>query len=252
MLDIIIPVYNEGSNILEVLQSLAANVKTPFTVLLCYDRDDDDTLPAVERYSGPPLAIRLIKNQGRGAHGAIMTGFQASTAPAILVFPADDTLNAGILDRMYDAIQGGCAIAAASRFIPGGSMVGCPWLKAFLVRTAAFTLYHVARVPTHDPTNGFRMFSRGIIETVAIESSEGFTYSIELLAKCHRLGYPVAEIPSLWRERTKGKSRFRALKWAPAYLKWYAYAFGTTYLRRGPATVTLKKDLAVSSSARGH
>jgi dolichol-phosphate mannosyltransferase len=166
------------------------------------------------------------------------------------VFPADDTYNAGIIDDMYLAIQRGCSIAAASRFMPGGSMVGCPWLKACLVRTAAFTLYHLARVPTHDPTNGFRMFARRILETVAIESSEGFTYSIELLAKCHRLGCPVAEIPSVWRERTKGKSRFRVLRWAPAYLKWYAYAFRTTYFRRGPSAVALRKNsLTVSSSS---
>ena len=46
-LDIIIPVYNEGANILPTLQSLVRDVKTPLRVLICYDREDDDTLPAI-------------------------------------------------------------------------------------------------------------------------------------------------------------------------------------------------------------
>ena len=44
-LDIVIPVYNEGSNILKVLKALDAAVATPARVLICYDREDDDTLP---------------------------------------------------------------------------------------------------------------------------------------------------------------------------------------------------------------
>ena len=49
----------------------------------------------------------------------------------------------------------------------GGGMVGCRWLKTFLVRTAAFTLYDVARLPTRDAVNGFRLFSRRVIERSA-------------------------------------------------------------------------------------
>jgi hypothetical protein len=64
-----------------------------------------------------------------------------------------------------------------------------------------------------------------------IESSAGFTYSIELLAKCHRLGWKIGEVPAKWFERSEGKSRFRVLDWAADYLRWYFYIFGTTFLR---------------------
>ncbi len=43
-----------------------------------------------------------------------------------------------------------------------------------------------------------------------MESNEGFTYSIELLVKCHRLGWKMAELPAKWYERTSGKSRFQS------------------------------------------
>jgi hypothetical protein len=169
-----------------------------------------------------------------------MAGFAESAAPIVVSYPADDDFNAGILDDMAGLIHNGYDIVCASRFMPGGSMEGCPWLKASLVRTAAFTLNHLAALPTRDPTSGFRMFSRRVVDSIEIESNEGFCYSIELLVKAHRLGWPIGEVPALWFERRHGTSRFRVLKWLPAYLRWYRYALATTLLRRSPRTVALK------------
>jgi dolichol-phosphate mannosyltransferase len=126
----------------------------------------------------------------------------------------------------------GCDVVCASRFIPGGSMIGCRWYKAVPVRLVALTLHSLARLPAHDPTNALRLFSRRLLDRVRIESSEGFTYSIELLVKCHRLGWRIGEVPAQWFERREGASRFRVFNWAPAYLRWYLYAYATTYLRR--------------------
>jgi dolichol-phosphate mannosyltransferase len=245
-LDIVIPVHNEGRNIAATLSALASGVGTPARVLICYDQPNDDTLPAIRdnTQAYPGLRVELIQNRGRGAHGAVMTGFAASTAPFILMYPADDDINAGMLDRMVELAKGGCDIVCASRFIPGGAMVGCPPLKAALVRMGNFTLHHFARLPTRDASNGFRMFSRRVIERIAVESDQGFCYSIELLVKAHRLNWPIGEVPVRWFERRHGQSRFRVLRWLPAYLRWYAYAFATTFLRRPAATVQFKSAQA--------
>jgi len=240
-LDIVIPVYNEGHNIVKVLDSLRASVKTPFRVLICYDNEDDNTLPPIRNYSHDSFEIVLVKNRSMGAHGAVLSGFEASTAQAVVVFPADDTSNAGIIDRMVEQFEQGCDIVAASRFMKGGCMEGCPWLKGVLVRGAAWTLHVLARVPTHDATNGFRLFSRRVLDSIPIESTQGFAFSLELLVKCHRLGWCVDEVPARWVERTQGSSRFRVLKWIPAYLRWYGYAFATTYLQKAPNTVTVRR-----------
>ncbi len=218
-LDIVIPVYNEGRNIVAVLAALKRSVTTPARVLICYDHAEDDTLPAIranpQAHAGLPL--EFVYNARPGVHGAVLAGFAASTAPLILMFPADDHVNAPMLDRMVALARQGYDIVCVSRFMPGGAMIGCPWLKAALVRSANFTLHHIARLPT------------------------GFCYSIELLVKAHRLGWTVAEVPVTWIERQSGESRFRVLKWLPAYLRWYGYAFATTFLRRPPRTVTLKE-----------
>ena len=245
-LDIIIPVFNEGENITRVLDAFRNGVETPYRVLICYDRDDDDTLPAVEAYpERSSLEVVFVKNRASGPHAAVMTGFEQSTAPSVLVYPADDTDNAGRIDQLVEVANRGCDIVVASRFIPGGCMVGAPRLKGFLVRAAASTLHFGARLPVRDPSNGLRLFSRRVIEQVAVESTSGFCYSIELLVKCHRLGWPIGEVPFTWYERKVGQSRFRVLKWAPKYLRWYFYAFATTWLGARSVTMKLQRTASV-------
>jgi dolichol-phosphate mannosyltransferase len=247
-LDIVMPVYNEGENIVATVDSLLTHVKSPFRLLICYDNDDDNTLPVLQRFAGRRLNLVLVKNRGRGALGAILTGFAASSAPAVLMMPADDDYNAERIDSMVELSRQGAAIVCPSRFMRGGSMVGCPWLKATLVRCTAWFMYHVVGIPTHDPTNGFRLFSRQVLDRIPIESPAGFAYSIELLAKCHRLGWPIAEVPVEWHERKQGTSRFRILKWAPHYLRWVEYALRTRFLRNGPTTVRLSPGIVPHES----
>jgi hypothetical protein len=78
------------------------------------------------------------------------------------------------------------------------------------------------------------------LDEIEIESERGFCYSVELLVKCHRLGWRIGEVPAQWFERTRGASRFQVIKWLPDYLRWYIYAFATTYLRRSAESVPRK------------
>ena len=242
-LDIVIPVYNEGDKITEVLELLCKKVTARSRILICYDFEEDNTLPYVRDFVAQKrtdsVEIVLVCNTGCGGHEAIMTGFSKSSAKAVLVYMADDLQNMDLIDSMLTKISTGKDIVSASRFIPGGEMVGCPWLKAIMVRMAAFTLYYLAAVPCRDPTNSFRMFSRRIIDTITIETRDGFAFSLELLVKVHRLGWGVEEVPARWIERDldNSQSRFKVLKWLPQYLQWYFYAFATTYLLRPSKSV---------------
>ncbi len=227
-IDIVIPVYNEGENIIHLLNAFERDVKTRIRILICYDNDNDNTLSILNGVQSR-FEILRIKNKGRYAHGAVMTGFAQSNAAAVISYMADDDYNAALIDKMADLFWQGNDIVCASRFIPGGSMINCPWIKAFLVRAVSFSLFHFARLPSHDATNAFRLISRNLLNQVTIESTDGFAYSLELLAKCHRLGMKVAEVPAKWIERNKGTSRFHVFQWATAYLRWYFYVFATTY-----------------------
>ncbi len=239
-LDVVIPVYNEGQNIVPVLDALARQVRTPLRVLICYDFDEDNTLPAVRAHPIEGLTVDFVKNPERGPHAAVRAGFAASTAPAVLVYMADDDFNAGIIDAMVEKVLDGADIVAASRFMPGGCMVGGAWHKRQITHLATFALHNLARLPVHDNTNAFRLFSRRVLETIEIESRHGFTFSIELMAKAVRLGWPVEEVAAGWFERQDKASRFRVFAWIPHYLRWLFYALATTWLRRGPETVRRK------------
>src|SRR5438270_583029 len=60
-----------------------------------------------------------------------------------------------------------------------------------------------------------------LLTQVTIESRGGFELGLELTVKAYRLGMRVAEVPTTWRDRTAGESRFKLVEWLPRYLHWY-------------------------------
>ena len=231
-LEIIIPVYNEGDKLIKLFKLFNKSVKTEFRVLICYDNDDDDVFMFTDKFKEFPFQILFVKNPGQGPCSAIKEGLYFGNSDCVIVYPADDFLNFDIIDKMYLAFKQKNDIVVASRFIQGGSMKGCPLIKSILVRFASTTLYFFSSIPVKDASNGFRLFSRRLLNTVTVESKIGFAYSLELLVKCNRLKFKIAEIPAQWEERSEGSSRFKIFKWLPQYLKWYFYGLGTTWLRK--------------------
>ena len=93
---------------------------------------------------------------------------------------------------------------------------------------ASFFLFYFTSFPIKDSTNSFRLFSKKLINTVTIESDKGFTLSLELTAKAHRLDFKIKEVPAIWMERNKGKSRFRIFSFLLPYTKWLFYIIKTS------------------------
>ena len=229
-LDIIIPVYNEGENILSVVNHLKKNVKTKYQILICYDNDNDNLFEYRDEIFRIYNDIVLVKNKYIGACGAIKTGLLHSATDVKIVYPCDDLINGCIIDEMYKKFLEGNEIVAPSRFMKGGSMKNCPIIKEILVRFSSYTLFVLSSIPIEDASNGFRLFSKKITDTFEIESNLGFAYSLELLVKTERAGYKICQIPSKWNERTVGSSKFKILMWLPQYLKWYFYGLQTSWL----------------------
>ena len=42
MIDLVIPVYNDGENLLTLTKLISEKVKNKINLFICYDRDDDD------------------------------------------------------------------------------------------------------------------------------------------------------------------------------------------------------------------
>ncbi len=229
-LEIIIPIYNERDNIKKLLDLFDKHIKSKTIITLCYDSADDNIFEIQDYLNQSRFDIKLKKNEGKGPCSAVKTGLKNSNLDCIIVYPADDFLNTQLIDKIYDKYKKGADIVVCSRFIKGGSMNGCPLIKSILVRTASFTLYYLSSIPVKDASNGFRMFSKKVIDKFEIESNLGFAYSLELLVKAHRYGLKIDEIPAQWEERSIGSSNFKVLKWVKQYIKWYLYGLETSWL----------------------
>jgi len=223
----VIPVYNEGDSIVECLDGLVDAITDPFEILVVYDALDDTTRPHVEKYAeDDPRVIPTLNTYGRGPANAIRFGIEHATAPIAVVTMADGSDDPSQVDALVRLVERGCAVAAASRYMPGGQQIGAPFLKSTMSRLAGVSLYWLARVGTHDATSSFKAYDRDFVRDVGVESTAGFEVAIELVAKARRHRRPVAEIPTIWLERTSGASNFKLWRWLPRYLRWYLYAFG--------------------------
>jgi glycosyltransferase involved in cell wall biosynthesis len=233
-LTIVIPVYNEGENITTTLIGLRDRVRSrPIDVVVVYDFDEDSTVPVAQRLQPQIPGLRLHKNDiGPGVLNAVRSGFNAARAPHVLVTMADLSDDAGDVDRMLDMATAGADVVAGSRYMRGGVQAGGPLVKRTLSRVAGLTLHHVGGIPTHDATNNFKIYSRRLLDEVTIESKAGFELAIELTVKAHLMGLRIAEVPTTWRDRSAGESRFRTWAWIPHYFRWYRRGIGARLRRR--------------------
>jgi dolichol-phosphate mannosyltransferase len=224
---IIVPVYNEGEAMVAPLQRLLRSVTLPCEVLVVYDFPEDTSVPYARKAAAEDPRVRPILNRyGRGPANAIRFGFDNARGPVTVVTMADGSDDPRQIDELARLVERGVVVAAASRYMPGGQQVGGPRLKSAMSRLAGRSLYTLARVGTRDATNSFKAYSTEFVREVGIESRAGFEIGLELTAKATRLRRPVAEIPTIWLDRTLGESRFDMSRWVPAYLRWYRLAFG--------------------------
>ena len=225
-LAIVLPVYNEGEAVEPVLRALSRAVATPHELVVVYDFDEDSTVPVVARLAAELPGLRGLRNDlGRGVLNAMKAGIAGTHAPYVLISMADGSDEPHVVDPMVALARGGADVVAASRYMRGGSQFGGPLLKRLMSRTAGLTLHWFAGVPTHDPTNNFKLYRRDFLDAVTIESRAGFELALELTVKATLLGRRVAEVPTTWRDRTAGQSNFKLRKWLPHYLHWYRVAF---------------------------
>ncbi len=226
-LQIAIPVYNEANNIRGVLEEIETKISSPHRINIIYDFDADNTIPAVNRYiqERKNQNINLVKNRyGKGALNAIKTGFDAASDGAVLIVMADSSDDLTVVNTMLERINQGYDIVCGSRYMKDGKQIGGPRFKGFLSRMAGISLHWITGIPTHDPTNSFKMYRKSVLNDLKIESNGGFEIGMEIVVKSFLNGHKITEVPSTWQDRTAGTSRFKLRKWLPKYIRWYSYA----------------------------
>lgn len=232
-LTVVVPVFNEAANFPQLWDAMSSHIRSEFVAIVVYDFEEDNTIPLVQHLiDAGERRLRLIKNEyGDGVVGALRTGFKTVEHGPVLVIMADLSDDLRDVDDMVELYREGYDVVVGSRYMRGGGIVGGPWFKKMLSRLAGTSLRYLRGVPTHDATNAFKMYDVAMLNSLRIESKEGFELNLEITVKAFLQGRRIAEIPSVWIDRTAGTSRFRLWKWLPSYLRWYLYAFRPKHAR---------------------
>lgn len=233
MLDIVVPVYNEGAGILKLFDEIEKYIHVPKNVLVVYDFLEDTTVPVVnenkDRYS---YNITLLLNTiGRGALNAIKMGMNSAQNEMILVMMADSSDRLDVVDLMCKKMEEGYDLVCGSRYMKGGKQNGGPVLKGMFSRFAGISLNMLTHIPTHDCTNSFKLYRKSLLKNTNIESTGGFEIGLEITVKAYTRGYKITEVPSEWFDREEGESNFHMWKWLPNYLHWYFYCIRKTWFK---------------------
>jgi glycosyltransferase involved in cell wall biosynthesis len=226
-LTLVIPAYNEGANFKRLWHALTTSIHSDFTAIVVCDFDEDDTIPEVNKViESGEHRLALARNEyGRGVVGAIRTGFNRIRNGPVLVIMADLSDDLTIVDAMLDLYGQGYDVVVGSRYMPGGRINGGPLLKKTMSRMAGVSLRYLRGLPTHDATNAYKIYDAAMLRQISIESRSGFELNLELTVKSFLAGHPIAEIPSVWTDRTAGESKFKVWRWLPHYFRWYVHAF---------------------------
>ena len=200
-----------------------------------YDFDEDTTVPFIRKLSTRDPRVQAVKNTtGRGVVNALRHAFARCGPGPVVVTMGDGSDELPLVPRMIDAWRGGAGVVSASRYVAGGRQEGGGWLKSRLSRAAGRSLAMLG-FPTSDPTSNFKLWDGAWLARTPIESHGGFEVALELCFKAWRDGLTFAELPTIWKDRTQGESKFRLFRWLPHYLRWYWRAiFGLLFRRPTP------------------
>jgi dolichol-phosphate mannosyltransferase len=207
-----LPTFNEAENIELVIDGLLAADET-LHVLVIDDGSPDGTGDLVERRAAADHRIALIRRPGRlGLGTAYIAAFNQGLQYDHTHFLTMDSDLSHAPDRvpaLIAAVDAGADLAIGSRYTAGGSIAGWGLHR----RVLSFGANSFARlwlgIRAKDCTSGFRCYRRAAVELLvqAPVRARGYSTLVELLVRCQRAGFKVAEVPIRFVDRVHGKSK---------------------------------------------
>jgi len=231
-LSIIVPAHNEQENIAEVIHRIGGSLKIGHELVVVNDHSTDSTPEIVSGLARQYPNLRLVSNTlEKGFANTIRAGFANVKTEVVIPVMADLCDDLATIEAMFEKINEGYDVVCGCRYTDKGARLGGSRLKGFLSRLGGRSIHYLSGIPTYDVANAFKMYRREVIEAMDIKAG-GFEISMEILLKAYYLGFKITEVPTVWRERTKGKSNFKIFKLLPNYLKLYIWAIYKSFTRK--------------------
>ncbi|MCF1191084.1 polyprenol monophosphomannose synthase [Mangrovimonas sp. AS39] len=211
---VIIPTFNEIENIEAIIRAVFSQPKE-FHILVV-----DDNSPDMTGYKVKELQeefhnqLFLLEREGKTGLGtAYIEGFKWALQKDyhyIFEMDADFSHNPNDLVRLYEACSSkGADLSIGSRYVVGVNVVNWPMSRILLSYFASKYVRFVTGMEIHDTTAGFVCYRREVLESINLDKIEfvGYAFQIEMKFKTHLLGYEIVEVPVIFTDRTKGKSK---------------------------------------------
>lgn len=209
---VIIPTYNEAENIVDLIRAIK-NLPIDLDILIVDDNSPDQTADLVKKLQDKYLNSLFIKERQRklGLGSAYRDGFfwaLGKDYDFVCSMDADFSHDPKDLVRLIE--QGDSFdIVLASRKIIGGKIVGWNAWRKLTSNGAMFVARLILGIKTKDVTAGFKCYSRKFLEFIKKKNikSNGYAFQIEMVYLAEQNNFRVKEIPSVFLDRQKGKSK---------------------------------------------
>ena len=217
-LSIMIPAYNEGANLLDLLPKVTAAagaLTANFEVLIIDTQTNmDDTAAICQRNN-----VRHVNRSGGNQYGdAIRTGITQARGEYMLCMDADGSHSPDYFALMWKE-RSQFDIVIGSRYAPGGhteNPVVLIWMSYIVNLTFRFAF----SIRAKDVTNSFRLYRRAVLTPLKLESND-FDILEEILIKAviPRPPARIGEVPVTFSRRKAGEAKRRLVQFAFGYLK---------------------------------
>jgi len=211
---ILIPTYNESIAIVELLNSLTAlHNQRDFDVVILDDNSPDKTADIVD---GLSLSwVRVLRRPNKAGLGAAYrAGFaeviNSDKYTHVVTMDADGSHRVQDLPAMLDAQHSSeLSITLGTRWIKGGSVVNWPISRQLLSRAGTAYARIALRIPLHDLTGGFRVYSVALLRKLNLSqmSATGYCFQIEMAMASDLADASQVEVPITFVERINGISK---------------------------------------------
>ncbi|HPP11634.1 MAG TPA: glycosyltransferase family 2 protein [bacterium] len=220
-LSLVIPARNEEENLGETVRQLKPYLKDiPVEIIVVDDHSSDATAETARKLSLEFPALRLVSNQNQpGFASALAAGWKEARGEYVLPVMADGCDDPATIPLMVRKAREGYDLICGCRYCHGGGRFGGPKVQGFFSWWVGRSLHLLAGLPTADISNAYKMYRRQVLIGLKLRE-KGFAVSMEAALKFIFAGYRVADVPTIWYGRKKGKSKFRLSRTWP-YLKLY-------------------------------
>ncbi|MAG55746.1 MAG: family 2 glycosyl transferase [Planctomycetes bacterium] len=226
LVSLLIPLHDEHDAVGPLFEDLRRlpDLLAPRTlqVVCADDGSTDDTVARLRILAREaPFDVRvaaLTPNRGLGA--ALRDAAPETSGDVVITYDADRPYPLEDIPRLLACLDAGADIATASPWHPDGKSLGVPWHRSFISR-AISRLYRLRlgrrASNLHTITCGFRAWRRSTLLD-SLPRRDGFVATAEMLIRALRSGARVAEVPSVLRPRTEGRSKMRIIRVAWSHL----------------------------------